>query len=96
MSHSYLYKKVRLMSGQSIAGFIRYTPLRKAAELMNKDNCNVNEAAFQVGISDVKYFRRQFNKLFGMNPSENIKKYRDPFNQTYQISTKVLEEKSKE
>jgi AraC-like DNA-binding protein len=49
-----------------------------------------------VGINDVKYFRRQFNKLFGMNPSEYIKKYRDPFNKTYQISTKVLKEKSKD
>jgi signal transduction histidine kinase/ligand-binding sensor domain-containing protein/DNA-binding response OmpR family regulator len=93
MSHSYLYKKVRLMSGQSVAGFIRYIRLRKAAELMITANCNVNEAAFQVGINDVKYFRRQFNKLFGMNPSEYIKKYRDPFNKTFQISTKVLKEK---
>jgi signal transduction histidine kinase/ligand-binding sensor domain-containing protein/DNA-binding response OmpR family regulator len=96
MSHSYLYKKVRLMSGQSVAGFIRYIRLRKAAELMIRANCNVNDAAFQVGINDVKYFRRQFNKLFGMNPSEYIKKYRDPFNKTYQISTKVLKEKSKD
>ena len=55
--------------------------------------CNVNDAAFQVGINDVKYFRRQFNKLFGMNPSEYIKKYRDPFNKAYQISTKILKEK---
>ncbi len=96
MSHSYLYKKVRLMSGQSVAGFIRYIRLRKAAELMIRENCNVNEAAFQVGINDVKYFRRQFNKIFGMNPSEYIKKYRDPFNKTYQISTKVLKDKSKD
>lgn len=93
MSHSYLYKKVRHMSGQSVAGFIRFIRLRKAAELMIRANCNVNEAAFQVGIRDVKYFRRQFNQLFGMNPSEYIKKYRDPFNKTYQISTKALKEK---
>ncbi len=96
MSHSYLYKKIRLMSGQSVAGFIRYIRLRKAAELMIKVNCNVNEAAFQVGISDGKYFRRQFNQLFGMNPSDYIKKYRDPFNKTYQISTKVLKQKPDE
>ena len=96
MSHSYLYKKIRLMSGQSVAGFIRYIRLRKAAELMIKANSNVNEAALQVGISDVKYFRRQFNQLFGMNPSEYIKKYRDPFNKAYQISSRVLKEKPKD
>jgi signal transduction histidine kinase/ligand-binding sensor domain-containing protein/DNA-binding response OmpR family regulator len=95
MSHSYLYKKIRQMSGQSIAGFIRYIRLRKGAELMIKADCNVNEAAYQVGISDVKYFRVQFHKLFGMNPSEYIKKYREPFNKNYQVSPRVLREKPK-
>lgn len=96
MSHSYLYKKIRMMSGQSVAGFIRYIRLRKAAELMIKAECNVNQAAYQVGISDVKYFRVQFHKLFGMNPSEYIKKYREPFNKTYQVSPNVLREKRTE
>jgi AraC-like DNA-binding protein len=84
-----------MMSGQSIAGFIRYIRLRKAAELLIKTDCNVNQAAFQIGINDVKYFRMQFNKLFGMNPSDYIKKYREPFNKTYQVSATVLKGKSK-
>jgi YesN/AraC family two-component response regulator len=85
MSHSNLYKKIRLLSGQSITNFIRYIRLRKAAELMLKGDCNVNQAAFEVGISDIKYFRTQFNKLFGMNPSEYIKKYRHSFNSQYNV-----------
>jgi YesN/AraC family two-component response regulator len=88
MSHSNLYKKIRLLSGQSITNFIRYIRLRKAAELMLKSECNVNQAAFEVGISDIKYFRTQFNKLFGMNPSEYIKKYRHSFNSQYHITGK--------
>jgi signal transduction histidine kinase/ligand-binding sensor domain-containing protein/DNA-binding NarL/FixJ family response regulator len=86
MSHSNLYKKIRLLSGQSITNFIRYIRLRKAAELMLKSACNVNQAAFEVGISDIKYFRTQFNKLFGMNPSEYIKKYRHSFNSQYNVN----------
>ncbi len=85
MSHSNLYKKIRLLSGQSITNFIRYIRLRKAAELMLKGDYNVNQAAFEVGISDIKYFRTQFNKLFGMNPSEYIKKYRHSFNDQYHV-----------
>lgn len=85
MSHSNLYKKIRLLSGQSITNFIRFIRLRKAAELMLKGECNVNQAAFEVGISDIKYFRTQFNKLFGMNPSEYIKKYRSSFNNQYHV-----------
>jgi signal transduction histidine kinase/DNA-binding response OmpR family regulator len=85
MSHSNLYKKIRLLSGQSITNFIRYIRLRKAAGLMLKGDHNVNQAAFEVGISDIKYFRTQFNKLFGMNPSEYIKKYRHSFNDSYHV-----------
>jgi CheY-like chemotaxis protein len=93
MSHSSLYKKVRTISGQSVTGFIRYIRLRKAAELMIKHDCNVNQAAFQVGISDIKYFRAHFNKLFGINPSEYIKKYRQPFNEEFQLNRSILKEK---
>ncbi len=88
MSHSNLYKKIKLLSDQSITNFIRYIRLRKAAELMLKGECNVNQAAFEVGISDIKYFRTQFNKLFGMNPSEYIKKYRHSFNSQYHVAGK--------
>jgi signal transduction histidine kinase/ligand-binding sensor domain-containing protein/DNA-binding response OmpR family regulator len=95
MSHSFLYKKIRLISGQSVTGFIRYIRLRKAAELLIKTDCNVNQAAYQVGISDTKYFRNHFNKLFGINPSEYRKKYREPFNKnnTLQISRSAIKEK---
>jgi signal transduction histidine kinase/ligand-binding sensor domain-containing protein/DNA-binding response OmpR family regulator len=95
MSHNQLYKKVKLISGQTVTSFIRYIRLRKGAELMIKSDCNVNQAAYQVGISDVKYFRVQFNKLFGMNPSEYIKKYREPFNKTYQLSSNALKDNPK-
>lgn len=90
MSHSFLYKKIRLISGQSVASFIRYVRLRKAAELMIKDNCNVNEAAYHVGISDVKYFRVQFHKLFGMNPLKYKNRYKGTFSKTYRISADAV------
>ena len=79
MSHSGLYKKIKLISGLSAASFIRFIRLRRAAVLMLTKNVKINEAAFQVGITDPKYFREQFKKLFGMNPSEYIKHYRHSF-----------------
>ncbi|HLZ86691.1 MAG TPA: response regulator, partial [Puia sp.] len=86
MSHSHLYQKVKELSGQSLNGFIRYIRLKKAAELLISTPCNVNEAAVQVGISDGKYFREQFHKLFGLNPSEYIKKYRKAFSGRYHLN----------
>jgi transcriptional regulator GlxA family with amidase domain len=67
---------VKSISGQSIAGFVRFIRLRKAAELMIQTNRNVNEIAYMVGVNDIKYFRKQFNSQFGLNPSDYIKKYR--------------------
>jgi YesN/AraC family two-component response regulator len=85
MSHSNLYKKVKLVSGHSVNAFIRFIRLRRAAVLLLSTGCNVNEAAFGVGISDMKYFREQFSGLFGMNPSEYIKKYRSSFNNDFNV-----------
>ncbi|HTK21571.1 MAG TPA: two-component regulator propeller domain-containing protein [Mucilaginibacter sp.] len=79
MSQSNLYKKIRSISGQSTNGFIRFIRLRKAAEMFLNTDCTVAEAAYKVGINDLKYFREQFSKLFGLNPSEYIKKFRAPF-----------------
>lgn len=79
ISHSTLYKKVKSISGHSVSEFIRFIRLRKAAELLINTGCNVNEAAFQVGFNDVKYFREQFCKVFEMNPSAYIRKYRKKF-----------------
>lgn len=85
MSHSNLYKKVKAVSGNSVNAFIRLIRLRRAAVLLLSTGCNVNEAAFSVGLNDVKYFREQFSKLFGMTPSAYIKKYRSTFNKDFNI-----------
>lgn len=85
MSRSALYQKVKSISGQSLNAFIRSIRLRRAAVLMLTDNMNVNQAAFQVGIGDARYFREQFVKVFGMTPSEYIKKYRPFFNRDFNV-----------
>jgi signal transduction histidine kinase/ligand-binding sensor domain-containing protein/CheY-like chemotaxis protein len=85
MSRSALYQKVKSISGESLNAFIRSIRLRRAAVLMLKENLNVNQAAFQVGFGDARYFREQFVKLFGMTPSEYIKKYRHSFNRDYNV-----------
>lgn len=87
MSHSTLYKKVKSISGKSINEFIRFIRLRKAAEIFINTDLNVNETALKSGFNDVKYFRLQFNKLFGMNPSEYMRKYRKSFQNTYKVNT---------
>ncbi|WP_133300145.1 hybrid sensor histidine kinase/response regulator transcription factor [Mucilaginibacter terrenus] len=79
MSHSNFYKKIKCISGSSANEFIRFVRLRKSAELMITTDCSVAEAAYKVGINDKKYFREKFSKLFGLNPSDYIKKFRQPY-----------------
>lgn len=79
MSHSNVFRKVKSVSGVSVSEFIRYIRLKKAAELMIETDVQVKEVAFRVGMQDLRYFREQFNRLFGLNPSEYIKKYRRTF-----------------
>ena len=86
MSYSTLLKKIKSITGHSVNRFIRFVRLRKAAELLIHTNCNVNEAAYQVGINDVKYFRMQFFELFGMNPSDFIRKHRKAFQKSYYLN----------
>ena len=85
MSHSNLLRKVKSVSGQPVNIFIRSIRLRKAAELFINTDYSIKETAYTVGIRDIKYFREQFNKLFGMNPSDYVKKYRKVHGKQYTV-----------
>ncbi|TCR13082.1 two component regulator with propeller domain [Sphingobacterium sp. JUb78] len=85
MSHSNLYKKIKAISGQTINEFIRSVRLKKAAEILINTDAKINEAADMAGFYDIKYFREQFKKLFGSNPSDYVKKYRKAFQNRYRM-----------
>jgi YesN/AraC family two-component response regulator len=89
MSHSKIYQKLKEVTGESLNVFIRGIRLKKAAELFINTGYNVNEVALMVGIGDGRYFREQFHKEFGVNPSEFIKKYRKVFSARYQLNKNV-------
>ncbi|TLU96595.1 hybrid sensor histidine kinase/response regulator transcription factor [Dyadobacter sediminis] len=93
MSHSTLYNRIKSISGQSTNGFIRFIRLRRAAEIMISSDMTIMETAEQVGINDIKYFREQFSNLFGMKPSEYIKKYRKPFHRKHSLSKEIFKPK---
>ncbi|MFA9191286.1 two-component regulator propeller domain-containing protein [Flavobacterium sp. FZUC8N2.13] len=85
MSHSSLYKKIKIISGETLNAFMRSIRLRRAAMLLLTENMNIAQASAEVGFEDQKYFRQQFVKLFGMTPSLYVKKYKDSFNKDLNI-----------
>ena len=91
MSHSNLLRKVKSVSGQPVNIFIRSIRLRKAAELFINTDYSIKETAYTVGIRDIKYFREQFNKLFGMNPSDYVKKYRKIHGKQFTVDKESLD-----
>ncbi len=76
MSHSILYRKIKQLTGKSLNELIRFIRLRKVAGLLINSDMQINEAAFAAGFSDLKYFRKQFQQVYSMNPSEFQKKYK--------------------
>lgn len=70
ISHSTLYRKIKALTGLSGAEFIRKTRILHSAELLRNEHCNVSEAAYRCGFSNLAYFRASFKEVFGITPSE--------------------------
>ncbi len=90
MSHSTLYKKIKQISGKSVNEFVRFVRLRRAGEMLITSDTNVSEAAYLCGFNDIKYFREQFAKLYGLKPTDYIKKYRKTFARSSRIVSPEL------
>ena len=68
MSDSTLMRAFRRVLGRSpVAHVIRVRVLR-AAELLQRGDVRVTEAAFACGFGDSNYFSRQFRKIVGVSP----------------------------
>ncbi|HTJ49025.1 MAG TPA: response regulator [Cyclobacteriaceae bacterium] len=86
MSRAQLYRKIQTLSGQSVKEFIRIIRLKRAAEILTKENLNISQVAFDVGFSSVAYFTKSFSAYFGVTPSKyiSVHKTRKETNQSVQ------------
>ena len=74
MGNKQLYRKVKALTGQTPVELIRDMRLRKAAKLLKAGKFSVSEVMYTVGFSNSSYFSKCFSKLFGMSPSEYMKR----------------------
>ena len=74
MSRTNLYRKMKSLTGLSMAEFIKELRLKRAAQLLSEKKFNVNEVCYMVGFTDPDYFRKCFKAAFGLAPSEYAKK----------------------
>ena len=73
VSRTHLYRKIKAMTGLSMAEVIKEIRLKRAKQLLKDRKFNINEVAHMVGFSDTDYFRKCFKAEFGITPSEYYK-----------------------
>lgn len=67
---SVFFKKVKALTGQTPADYIRTLRMNRAAEMLREETISVAEVAYQVGISEPHYFTRIFKQQFGISPKK--------------------------
>ena len=70
MSRMSLYRKMKSLTGQTPADFIRMVRLKTAAKLLKAGNCNVSEACYRTGFASPQNFAKHFKEMFGVLPSQ--------------------------
>ncbi|UGU15709.1 response regulator [Sinomicrobium kalidii] len=70
MSRSTLYRKIKEISDLSPYELINISRLKKAAELLKTTNLKIYEVSENVGYKSQTSFGRNFQKHFGMTPTE--------------------------
>ncbi|MGM0582296.1 MAG: ATP-binding protein [Bacteroidota bacterium] len=71
LSERNLFRKVRAVTGQTPASYIREIRLQKARELMdNEPLMNISEIAQECGMDNLAHFSQSFKKRFGKTPKD--------------------------
>jgi len=70
MSRMSLYRKMKSLTGQTPADFIRTVRLKTAAKLLKTEKCNVSEACYRTGFASPQNFTKHFKEMFGVLPSQ--------------------------
>lgn len=73
ISSRQLLRKLKQLTGMTIADYLREIRLQKARQMLERKACStVAEACYAVGLSSPKHFTRIFRQRFGKNPSDYL------------------------
>jgi AraC-like DNA-binding protein len=67
-SHFYLSRIFSAQTGRTITQHLRQLRMERAAELLKSGDCNVTEAALEVGYNSLSHFSAAFHETFGCCP----------------------------
>ena len=67
---SVFFKKVKALTGQTPADYIRTLRMQRAAELLRDETITVAQVCYKVGINDPHYFAKMFKQQYGISPKK--------------------------
>lgn len=70
VSRSQMHNKVKALTGQSPANYIRSLRLNEALRIIQESDLNISEVGYSVGFASHSYFSRSFAEKFGKSPSD--------------------------
>ena len=74
LNHNRLNCGFRELFGQTPYDYLRTLRLEKARKLLASGECNVTEACFDVGYSNLSHFAKMYRKQFGLSPIKDKKR----------------------
>jgi len=77
MSQISMNKKLKSLTGMTTNVFIRNIRLKRAAQLLKTGRYSVADVTYEVGFSDLKYFRSCFKTEFTSSPSDYIRQHKE-------------------
>jgi len=77
ISPNYLSQLFRKKTGETFLGYLTKIRIEKAKNLLMYEEVKIYEICKQIGYEDPKYFRKIFEKMTGMNPSEYKSLYKN-------------------
>ena len=75
MSRANLYRKVQAIMDDTPVNLIKQIRLKRAAQLLKKNQMYISEVAYMTGFSNQKYFSKCFSKQYGKSPTEFAKQF---------------------
>jgi AraC-like DNA-binding protein len=82
MSVSSLHRNFKEVTAMSPIQFQKQLRLQEARHLLLSESADAADVAFRVGYESPSQFSREYSRMFGLPPKEDIKSLRDKYDQT--------------
>lgn len=77
MSESSFYQHFKAVTDMTPLQFQKHLQLQEARRLMLSEDLNASTAGYRVGYNDVPHFSREYKRLFGNPPMQDVKRLRE-------------------